>query len=58
MVRNGDVGKYICPAVTIPDDRNTLSHDRKERVDMVSVCLLVSRQSTSNLVDLFDQFLV
>jgi hypothetical protein len=40
MVRSGDVGKQLmCLAVTTPDDRDTLSHDRKERIDMVSVCL-------------------
>jgi hypothetical protein len=58
MVGNGDVGKETCPALSYPDDCNTLFHDRIERVDIVSVRLLVSRPSTLKLVDLSDPFLV
>jgi len=46
---DGDEGYYRCPALGVPDGRNTLFHDRIERIDMVSVRLLVSRQSTSKL---------
>lgn len=55
---DGDEGYQRCPALGVPDGRNTSFHDRIERIDTVSVRLLVSRQSTSNLVESSAQLLV
>jgi hypothetical protein len=41
MAKNGDVGQETCPALSVPDNRISLFHDRSDRMNVTSVRMLV-----------------